>query len=39
VDACFAKTDLAEAGVEVHTAFHFVVLGVESQSQVEGRLS
>lgn len=37
--AYFAKTDLVEAGVEVHTPFHFVVLGVESQSQVEGRQS
>ncbi len=34
--AYFAKTDLAQAGVELHTPFHYVVLGVTSPSQVEG---
>lgn len=29
--AYFAKTDLAQAGVELHTPFHYVVLGVVSQ--------
>ncbi len=37
--AYFAKTDLAQAGVELHTPFHYVVLGVVSESQVEGRQS
>ncbi len=35
--AYFAKTDLAQACVELHTPFHYVILGVESESQVEGR--
>jgi len=34
-----AKTDLAQAGVELHTPFHYVVLGVVSESQMEGRQS
>lgn len=34
--AYFAKTDLAQAGVELHTPFHYVILGVTSPSQVEG---
>jgi len=34
--AYFAKADLAEAGVELHTPFHFVMLGVVSQADVEG---
>ena len=36
--AYFAKTDLAQAGVELHTPFHYVVLGVTSPSQMEGGL-
>jgi hypothetical protein len=41
--AYFAKTDLAQSvtglaqiGAELHTPFHYVVLGVTSPSQVEG---
>ncbi len=34
--AYFAKTDLAQAGVELHTPFHYVVLGIVSPSGVEG---
>ena len=34
--AYFARTDLAQAGIELHTPFHYVVLGVTSPSQVEG---
>jgi len=34
--AYFAKTDLAQAGVELHTPFHYVVLGFVSPSGVEG---
>jgi hypothetical protein len=36
VAAYFAKTDLAEAGIMVHTPFHYVVLRVVSPSGVEG---
>lgn len=36
VAAYFAKTDVAEAGVEVHTPFHYVVLRVVSPSGLEG---
>lgn len=34
--AYFAKADLAQAGIKLHTPFQYVVLGVTSPSQLEG---